>query len=407
MKTSSIRALTSRSLAALSATAMAGMTALSAAALPQNGGISMLPARSPIAEEVHVFHNWILMPIMTAISVFVLGLLGWIVIRYNSKANPKAAQFSHNTLIEVIWTGVPILILLFISLFSFELLFKEDRMPDGKQMIAEISRSQSTFSFENDFNARRTVKNAGHLDVLRVSAGNDVARLKHRKDFTVEGFGEEVLEISLNEPAVSGERIIIRGGRTRVGPGKILGLFGEDRSEIALRPTVTVKATGKQWFWQYSYPEFGDFEFIALMKPREETTEELYLYETTNHVVLPVGESIRLITTAADVIHAWAMPAFAVKIDAVPGRNNETWFKANRTGMYYGQCSEICGKDHAFMPIAVKVVTRPEFEAWVDEQRALAGMDPMFTGDNVQIAGADNVQPTNSQHGAQQTDTIN
>ena len=165
-------------------------------------------------------------------------------------------------------------------------------------------------------------------------------------------------------------------------------LLNNTAGEIAMAPSVTLKATGLQWAWQYNYPEFGDFEFLAKLLPEDETTKELYLFETDNHVVLPVGETIRLITTASDVIHAWAMPSFAVKVDAVPGRNNETWFKANKTGMYYGQCSEICGKDHSFMPIAVKIVTRPEFEAWVDQQRALAGLDPMFNLDLFKVAAA-------------------
>ncbi|MCA8895625.1 MAG: hypothetical protein KDA48_10250, partial [Amphiplicatus sp.] len=113
-----------------------------------------------------------------------------------------------------------------------------------------------------------------------------------------------------------------------------------------------------------------------------------YLFETDNHVVVPVGETIRVTTTARDVIHSWAMPNFAIKIDAVPGRINETWFKAEREGTYYGQCSEICGIKHAYMPITIDVVSRPAFEAWVDSQRAMAGLEPMFGQSNVKFAQA-------------------
>ena len=121
-------------------------TALAAPALannPVDGGIAMLPAKSAVAQEVHVFHNWILMPIMTGISLFVLALLLWVIMRYNSKANPNPRKFSHNTLVEVLWTGIPILILLFIALFSFDLLYKEDVIPDGKQVVAEADGSQN------------------------------------------------------------------------------------------------------------------------------------------------------------------------------------------------------------------------------------------------------------------------
>jgi len=348
----------------------------------------MIKARSPIAEEVHFFHNWILMPIMVIISVFVLALLAIVVFKFNSKANPVPSKFSHNTLLEVVWTGVPILILLFISLFSFELLYKEDRIPDGKQIIAQGDGSQTDYAFVNDFNPRRIIKKKKHLDVF-ISSGGENRKLVYKKDYNVTGFGDDALTISLNEAAQRDEQVIIQGGRTRVGPGKFLDLFGTDRSEIAMAPTVTLKAIGRQWGWTYEYPGLGDFELVANLLPREETTEENYLFATTNDVVLPVGETIRLITTATDVIHAWSMPSFAVKIDAVPGRNNENWFKANATGMYYGQCSEICGKDHSFMPISVKVVTRPEFESWVDSQRALAGLDPLYTNpSSVKLADA-------------------
>ena len=150
-----------------------------------------------------------------------------------------------------------------------------------------------------------------------------------------------------------------------------------------------MKVTGYQWNWSYSYPEFGDdFEFFSNMLEENQTTPELYRLEVDNRMVIPVGETVRVIAAAADVIHSWALPNFAVKIDAVPGRLNETWIKADAEGVYYGQCSEICGVKHAFMPIAVEVVSRPAFEAWVDSRRTMAGLEPIFGEDDARLAQA-------------------
>ena len=125
---------------------------------------------------------------------------------------------------------------------------------------------------------------------------------------------------------------------------------------------MTIKAIGKQWFWSYDYPDNGEFDFDSLMIPERSQAGQPRLLGVDNEMVVPVNKVIRIQTTGADVIHSWAVPAFGVKIDAMPGRLNETWFKATKTGMYYGQCSELCGKDHAFMPIEVQVVNDPEFD---------------------------------------------
>ncbi|MFQ5561956.1 MAG: cytochrome c oxidase subunit II transmembrane domain-containing protein [Parvularculaceae bacterium] len=359
------------SAAVLAATAAAGV----AYAQAEPGGVGLQPAATALAEEVHFFHNGVLMPIITGISLFVLALLLWVMLRYNSKANPTPKKFSHNTLLEVVWTGVPIIILLVIALFSFDLLYNEDIIPDGKQVVAQGDGATTEFVFNNDFPKSRQVARSGHLQVL-IDSGAGVRALKYRKDYTVEGFGDSEINVTLESPPAPGERVLIRGGRS-------VDIHGE----VVLAPTVTLKVTGRQWGWNYAYPDFGDFEFTSDMLPEDQTTSELYRFEADNHVVVPVGETIRVTVTAADVIHAWAMPAFAVKIDAVPGRINETWFRADEEGVYYGQCSEICGIRHAFMPIVVEVVSRPAFEAWVDEQRALAGMEPMFSA-NVKLAAA-------------------
>ena len=138
---------------------------------------------------------------------------------------------------------------------------------------------------------------------------------------------------------------------------------------------LTVKATGKQWYWTYSYPDNGKFEFDSLMAQDKQPR----LLGVDNEMVVPVNKVIRIQTTGADVIHAFAVPAFGIKIDSIPGRLNETWFKATKVGMYYGQCSELCGKDHAFMPIAVRVVDDQEFAAWVESAKKKYATNPANT----------------------------
>jgi cytochrome c oxidase subunit 2 len=232
---------------------------------PTDGNLGLQPAASPLKEQVHFFHNAVLMPVITFITLLVLGLLIWICIRYNKKANPVPAKWSHNTLIEVIWTVLPVLILVGISLFSFRLLFAYHDMPT---------------------------------------------------------------------------------------------------------PDLTVKATGNQWNWSYEYPDQGVPEYVSNMLPEDEIAargmpHSLYRLAADEPIVVPVGKTVRVLVTATDVIHAFALPAFGLKTDAIPGRVNETWFRADRVGTFYGQCSELCGVDHAFMPIQINVVTEAEFAAWV------------------------------------------
>lgn len=377
------------------ASALFCFAAASAQAGLTPGGVSLQPANSAVAQDVHFFHNAVLMPIITFICFFVLALLIWVMVRYNRGVNPSPQKFSHNTLVEVVWTGVPILILLIIALPSFELLYKQDVTPDGKQAVIQADGQASEFVFANDFPERRMVKKSRHLEVL-VAGGAETRRLRHKDDYTVEGFGEPELRVALKETPAAGERVIIRGGQSSQNAadcGFVGRYFDVCEKEIVMAPTMTLKVNGYQWNWQYFYPDFGNFDFFSNMLAEGDVSDELYRLEVDNRVVVPVGETIRVITTANDVIHAWAMPAFALKIDAVPGRINETWFKAEREGVYYGQCSEICGVKHAFMPIAVEVVSRPAFEAWIDEQRAFAGMDPMFTNDNLKLAQQENDAP--------------
>jgi cytochrome c oxidase subunit 2 len=261
---------------------------------PTPGGIGLQPAASPLKHEAHIFHDAILLPVITAICVLVLGLLIWIVVRYNAKSNPTPAKWSHNTLIEIIWTVVPVMILVGISLFSFRLLFAYHDMPT---------------------------------------------------------------------------------------------------------PDLTVKATGNQWNWAYEYPDQGIAEYISAMLPEETAVAQNVPYRLAadEPIVVPVGKTVRVLVTASDVIHAFALPAFGLKTDAVPGRVNETWFRAERTGVFYGQCSELCGVDHAFMPIQINVVTEAEFAAWVASKGgsmtpATAAQAPGGTAD--QVAAGTNANTT-------------
>lgn len=241
---------------------------------PTPGGIGLQPAASPLKVDAHIFHDAILMPVITVICLLVLGLLLWIAFRYNKRRNPVPARWSHNTVIEIIWTIVPVLILIVIAVFSFRLLFDYHDMPE---------------------------------------------------------------------------------------------------------PDVTVKVTGNQWSWTYEYPDHGIGEYVSNMIPEAEARAQglPYLLAADEPMVVPVGQNVQLLVTASDVIHSLALPAFGLKTDAVPGRVNETWFRADRTGVFYGQCSELCGVDHAFMPIQINVVTQAEFEAWVAARGgALPGAEP-------------------------------
>jgi cytochrome c oxidase subunit 2 len=247
-------------------------TGIASAAQPEPWQIGLQPAATPIMEMIHTFNNGLLI-VVTLIALFVLALLIYCIVRFNARANPVPSRTTHNTLIEVLWTVVPILILVGIAVPSFSLLFAE----------------------------------------------HDPAR-------AIPGWNPET------------------------------------------DPPLSIKATGNQWFWTYDYTDDGSISFDSLMLSAEDLAAETdpgpRLLAVDNPLVVPVGRVVRMQVIGADVIHAFAVPAFGVKIDAVPGRLNETWFRVDREGMYYGQCSELCGRDHAFMPIAVQAVSPERFAAW-------------------------------------------
>jgi cytochrome c oxidase subunit 2 len=226
------------------------------------GAMGFQPQVTPIGEEALWFHNVILMPLITAISIFVLALLLYVMIRFRRSANPVPSRTTHNTLLEVAWTLVPVLILVAIAVPSIRLLAHQYAPP---------------------------------------------------------------------------------------------------------KADITVKATGNQWYWTYTYPDHGGFEIVSNGLSDEDAKKrgEPRLLAVDERMVVPQGATVKVIITAADVIHSWGVPAFWVKLDAVPGRLNETWFKTDKPGVYYGQCFELCGARHAYMPIAVEVLPPAQFAAWV------------------------------------------
>ena len=229
--------------------------------------IGFEPAVTPIAHEMHSFHNVLLLPIIIAISIFVAVLLAICAVRFNEKANPVPSKTTHHTALEIAWTVTPVLLLFIIAIPSMKLLTNELVVP---------------------------------------------------------------------------------------------------------KSDMTLKVTGKQWFWSYEYPkdQDGGFAFDSyILKGDDLKPGMLRQLAVDNEAVVPVGKTVHLLVTGADVIHGFVVPSFGVRIDAVPGRLNESWFRAEREGVYYGQCSKLCGKDHAFMPIAFKVVSDKEYTAWLQDAK--------------------------------------
>lgn len=259
----------------IAATIMGGSVALSAVAMADEGMVGAPRPRelglqepaTDLMRQLVDLHDHILLPIITVITLLVLALLLWCIIRFNEKANPVPSKTSHNTVIEIIWTVLPALILIGIAIPSFKLLYTQLVIP---------------------------------------------------------------------------------------------------------KPDLTIRAVGHQWYWSYEYPDNGNFTFDANLLDKDKLPsdqKDRYLLQTDNEVVLPVGETIRVQITGADVIHSWTVPSFGVKHDGVPGRVNESWFKIEKAGVYYGQCSELCGVRHGFMPITVRAVSKEDFEKWVGDAK--------------------------------------
>lgn len=246
--------------AGLGAVLSVGVALAQTATGPIDGAIDLQPAGSEVARDIASFHT-MLVWIITAITLFVLALLLYVMARFNKRANPTPKKFTHNLTVEVLWTVIPVIILVVISAFSFPLLFEQERIP---------------------------------------------------------------------------------------------------------KADLTVKATGNTWNWGYSYPD-QNVEFLSNPLGEDEAKEKNVPYRMAvdEPMVVPVNTTVRVLVTANDVIHAFSVPSLGIKEDAIPGRVNETWFKAEKTGIYYGFCQELCGIGHSNMPIEVKVVTQPEFEAFI------------------------------------------
>jgi len=270
---------------------LAGLTGLASGATAladsyghaEPGQIGFQAPVTDLARYLQWFHNDILVPLIVVISLFVLALLAYVIYRFNEKANPVPSKTTHNTLIEVVWTIVPVIILVFVAIPSFRLLTMQLTFP---------------------------------------------------------------------------------------------------------KADVTIKVTASQWHWAYSYPkDQGGFAFDSYIKDDKELKPEngdIRLLSVDNEAVVPVDKVVLLEITSTDVIHSFVIQSFGVRMDAVPGRLNQTWFKADREGIYYGQCSKICGKDHAFMPIAIRVVSDEKYQAWLaDSKKKFAAADAA-----VQVAGA-------------------
>jgi len=249
------------------------------------GEIGLQPSVTPIMDSIHAFHDGPLLITAVGIALLVLVLLIVVMVRFNAKSNPTPSRTTHNTMIEVIWTVVPILILVIIAIPSFSVLTDQLTIPDGQRKFL----GSNIFSF-------------GEVDV----------------------------------PA----------------------------------PALTIKATGQQWYWDYEYVDDEQSITSYILSEADRAAQkpnQPRLLAVDYELVVPVNTTVRMQVTAdpSGVIHAFAVPSFGIKIDAVPGKLNETWFNARKEGIYYGQCSELCGKDHAFMPIAVRVVSQEQYAAWM------------------------------------------
>ena len=231
---------------------------------PKDWQLGFQKAASKGMEDIVWFHDYMLLPIITAITAFVLFLLLYTCVRYRASRNKVASTTSHNTLIEVLWTLIPCLILIVMAVPSFKVLYSQDTIP---------------------------------------------------------------------------------------------------------KADVTIKAIGYQWYWGYEYPDENIIFDSYMVDEKDLKENQPRLLTVDNEIYVPVDKVIKVMITANDVLHAWALPSFGVKRDAIPGRINETWFKADKTGTYYGQCSELCGIKHAFMPITVNVVSQDDYNLWLKEAK--------------------------------------
>ncbi len=276
--------------------------AVAVADQPREWQMNLQPPASPLMDRVVGFHDLVLY-IIAAITLFVLALMVWVLIRYNERANPTPSRTTHNTLIEIVWTVVPVLILVVIAVPSFRLLYYAEKAADPTI----------------------TIKARGH-----------------------QWYWTYVYDSSLQ---------VGPDGKPVMKDGKPVDTLADGRFVFESRLVCRGSA------------EKADRDSCASFE-KEKGRKPLRLLEVSNEVVIPTATQVRVLVVGMDVIHAWGVPSMGVKIDAVPGRVNETWIYAKSPGLYYGQCSELCGRDHGFMPIAVRAVPRAEYEAWLAQAKA-------------------------------------
>jgi len=285
MQTPTARSFWTKPLTALgtgAAVIMASAAAAAGTGKPEPWQLGFQDAATPMMEQVQSFHTMLLV-IITGITLFVVALLAYVCWRFRESRNPEPSERTENTLIEVLWTTIPVIILVVIAIPSFKLLYFRDQIPDAQ---------------------------------------------------------------------------------------------------------FSVKSVGKQWYWAYEYPDHGGFSYNSFMKEADEidpSEGEIRKLSVTEPIVIPADTTVRFLITSTDVLHSFAMPSFGIKQDAIPGEMNQTWARVDEPGMYYGQCSELCGVGHSNMPIAVKVVPKDEFENWIETKQAEAGIE----GDSTQLADAD------------------
>lgn len=242
---------------------------------PKQWGLDLQPAATPVKAAMHSFHDMLLV-VIALITIFVMALLGWVILRFRAKRNPTPSKTTHNTLIEVVWTVVPVLILVIIAIPSFRLLYFLDRNPDAE---------------------------------------------------------------------------------------------------------MTIKVVGHQWYWAYEYPDYDGVKFDSYLIPEADLKPgQRRLLEVDNRLVVPIGTTIRVLVTGNDVMHSWFVPSLGVQNYAYPGRTNESWFRIEREGVYFGQCNQICGVNHAFMPIAVEGVSKEAFQRWMVEAKTKFAQAPAPDG---------------------------
>lgn len=327
-------------LSAVSAIAFATSPALASMGQPSEWQINLQDAATPIMEQIHSFNTFINV-IIFVITLFVLVLLAICVVRFNEKSNPVPSRTTHNVMLEVLWSVVPVLILVVIAIPSFRLLYAQYDMPKA-DLTLKITGLQWYWKAEYQTAAAP----AGEAPAVPAAAGAPAP--------------------AAGAPAPAG---------APAAPAAAIPDTPAPSAPVTAAPEASAppEATPPAATGAAEAPLSPDFELeIRLKQQKDLGPNDPWLLAVDNEIVVPVGKVVRVQVTAFDVIHAFAVPSFGVKVDAVPGRLNETWFRADREGVYYGQCSELCGRDHAFMPLAFRVVSQAEYDAWAAKTRQSA-----------------------------------